>query len=232
VTKEPTIITDESPEHIKFGDAYFERKGNALEYTQNKIAYAGNIYGDRVAQVIFNDDICISGLKDNLGRPLSTVYFMAVKTNRGHKEWYEDDDLSSEAVEYSHCFGDVTSGLDLPSGVTDYNVRKLHNVFKSDLRNGDYRAGLNAIMAGAPTGGYNGTPMPLENGICLGEKQEPYEFYGDIVEFNKVDYKETVIEKVYHRFNTAQRECLKNDKYFDINYDELVGDVYDVDKNS
>ena len=48
------------------------------------------------------------------------------------------------------------------------------------------------------------------------------------MEFSKSNYTETVIEKVYHRFNTAQRECLKNPKYYDIHYDDLVGDIYDV----
>lgn len=232
MSKEPATITDESPKHIKLGDDYFERYGNSLEYTQNKIAFASNIYGDRVAQVIFNDDICVSGLKDNLGRPLTKVYFMVAKTNRGHKEWYEEGNASADTVEYSHCFGEVTSGLDLPSGATDYNVRKLHNVFKDYFDDPDYKDGLNSIMIDAPTGGYSGTPMPLESGITISaDTGEPYEFYGDIVEFSKVNFTETVIEKVYHRFNTAQRECLKNDKYFDINYDKLVGDIYDVEEN-
>lgn len=232
MSKEPATITDESPKHIKLGDDYFERRGDSLEYTQNKIAFASNIYGDRVVQVIFNDDICVSGLKDNLGRPLTKVYFTVVKTNRGHKEWYEEGNASADTVEYSHCFGEVTSGLDLPSGVTDYNVRTLHNVFKDDLSETTYQNGLNIIMTDAPTGDYNGTPMPLESGITISaDTGEPYKFYGDIVEFNKVSFMETVIEKVYHRFNTAQRECLKNDKYFDINYDELVGDIYDVEEN-
>ena len=91
-------------------------------------------------------------------------------------------------------------------------------------------------MSDAPIGEYNGTPMPLETGITLFDNEEkrdePYVFLGDIIEFNKVSFTETVIEKVYHRFNTAQRECLKNDKYFDINYDELSGDIYGVKESS
>ena len=236
LTREPLMVTDESPKHIMLNGIHFERISKQLDYTQNKLAYAGNIYGDRVAQVIFEDDICISGLKDNIGRPLSSVYFMVAKTNRGHKEWYEDGNLNAETVEYSHCFGDLTSGLDLPSGVSDYNVRKLHNVFKNSLNKTDYSAGLAIIMSDAPIGEYHGTPMPLETGITLFDNEEkrdePYVFLGDIIEFNKVSFTETVIEKVYHRFNTAQRECLKNDKYFDINYDELSGDIYDIEENS
>ena len=200
-----------------------------MTYTQNKIAFAENIYGDRVAQVIFNDDICITGLKDNIGRPLSSVYFVAIKTNRGHKEWYEDGDMSADTIEYSHCFGDVTSGLDLPedSGATDFNVRKLYNVFSGQCIE-EYLTGLTLAMEDAPTGhSIDGTPMPLESGIVMDDFDE---FYGDIVEFTKSSFMERTIEKVYHRFNTAQRECLLNEKYYNVNYDELVGDLYDVDE--
>ena len=229
--REPSFVNENSPKYIKLGDEYFKLEGKPLAYTQNKIAFASNIFGDRVAQVIFNDDICITGLKDNLGRPLSTVYFAAIKTNRGHKEWYNSRITSADTVEFSHCFGEVTSGLDLPedSGSTEYNVRKLHNVFKDELTETDYADGLDIIMEDAPTGPYNGTPTPIESGLTLSANTEkPYEFYGDVVEFSVVNYLETVLEKVYHRFNTAQRECLVNKNYFDIHYDELVGDLYDV----
>lgn len=227
--KEPLSVRDDSPKYIKFNDTYFEKTEVPLDYTQNKIAYAENIYGDRVAQVIFNDDICITGLKDNLGRPLSSVYFMAEKTNRGHAKWYEQRNFTADTIEYSHCFGDITSGLDLPKDEesSDYNVRKLHNVFKTEC-DSDYADGLGKIMEDAPTGHYiDGTPLPIESGLTLDLYNE---FYGDIVEFSKTSFAETSIEKVYHRFNTAQRECLKNKNYYDINYDELVGDIYDVNK--
>lgn len=229
ITKEPAVVNENSPKHIKFDDEHFELQGKPLAYTQNKIAFAGNIYGDRVAQVIFNDDICTAGLKDNLRRPLSTVYFMTVKTNRGHKEWYENENFSGDTVEFSHCFGEVTSGLDLPPDdiSTEYNVRKLHNVFVDFFDDTVYSEGLKIAMKNAPKGNYSGTPTPIESGITLEEMDE---FYGDIVEFNRPEYTERVIEKVYHRFNTAQRELLNNDKYFDIHYDELVGDLYDVDQ--
>lgn len=226
-TKEPEVVNENSPRHIKLGDDFFELQSKPLSYSQNKIAFGGNIYGDRIAQVIFSDDICVSGLKDNLGRPLTTVYFMAVKTNRGHEEWYEDRVANTDKIEYSHCFGEVTSGLDLPSGMTDYNVRKLHNINKSDLADQSYSDGLDKILENLPE-----NPIPLERDLDIytgGDSLVPKEFYGDVIEFSRVNYIETTIEKVYHRFNTAQRECLGNSKYFDIHYDELVGDLYDVD---
>lgn len=223
--REPAVIGDKSPEYIKLGNDYFKKIVKPLEYTQNKIAFAENIYGDRVAQVIFTDDIDTAGLKDNLGRPLSKVYFTVEKTNRGHKEWYEQGDLSADTVEFSHCFGDVTSGLDLPDDISDFNVRKLYNVFSGQCASG-YSDGLKVILEDAPSGSYiDGTPLPIESAITVSDYDE---FYGDIVEFNRPTFNETVIEKVYHRFNTAQRECLVNKNYYDIHYDELVGDLYDV----
>ena len=225
--KEPTFISENSPKFLRLGNDYFKKIVRPLEYTQNKIAFAQNIYGDRVAQVIFTDDICTTGLKDNLGRPLSKVYFMVVKTNRGHKEWYEQGNLSADTVEYSHCFGDVTSGLDLPDDVVDFNVRKLYNVLTGQCKE-TYLEGLRTILEDAPIGNFiDGTPIPIESGITVDEYSE---FYGDIVEFNRTVFNEVVIEKVYHRFNTAQRECLVNDKYYNIHYDELVGDLYDVEQ--
>lgn len=225
----PSMVNEKSPKKIEVNGSYFKLSERDLVYTQNKIAFGENIYGDRVAQVIFNDDVCVTGLKDNLGRPLSSVYFMVEKTNRGHKEWYEMGDLSADTVEYSHCFGEITSGLDLPwhTGATEYNVRKLYNIFSAYTDTKAYSDGLERILSEAPTGNYSGTPTPIESGLSL-MNEEMDEFYGDIVEFSKVNFTETVLEKVYHRFNTAQRELLENDKYFDINYDELVGDLYDV----
>lgn len=230
VTKIPSVVTEDSFSAIQIGDMYFYKEAKPLTYTQNKLAFGENIYGDRVAQVIFNDDICVTGLKDNLGRPLSTVYFTAIKTNRGHKEWYNSGLTSDDLVEFSHCFGEITSGLDLPedSGSTEFNVRKLYNVFTGDCQDqNEYLSGLTIVLEDAPKGSYSGTPLPLESGITLSGMDE---FYGDIVEFSKTNFIETPIEKVYHRFNTAQRECLLNKKYYDINYDELVGDLYDVEE--
>ena len=236
VLKEPTVVNSETPDYMQIGDEYIKKLTRPLTYTQNKLAFGENIYGDRVAQVIFNDDICVTGLLDNLGRPLSEVYFMAVKTNRGHKEWYEGTeetgnvpDATVDEVEFSHCFGELTSGLDLPMDEesTEYNVRKLYNVFAEDGDyNQDYKNGLLLALNDAPKGSYNGTPLPLESGITLSSYDE---FYGDIVEYSKIRFAETQLEKVFYRFNTAQRELLKNDKYFDIHYDNLVGDLYDVE---
>lgn len=118
-------------------------EGSNLKSDINKVAFGKNIYGDDIAQIIFTDDININGLVDNNNRPLSKVYFTVIKRNAGHNIWYEkyelnedgkiktDSPKNSEKIEYSHCFGKVTSGLDF-SGMKeepfDYNVHRLHNL--------------------------------------------------------------------------------------------------------
>ena len=205
-----------------------EVDGKELELASeiNKLAYGENIYGDRFAEIVFTDDIDVTGLVDNNGRPVSEVYLTFIKRNKGHEKWYTEKKYGDEDVEFSHCFGEVTSGLDLPTddGCRDYNVRRLHNV-KIDDMTGNYKVNADTLWRDVL-----GTEIkPLEPDITINDD----EFLGDIVEYNPVEAKETVIENVYHRFNTAQREECKNSDYYDIMYDRLDNDDYDAElKNS
>ena len=83
-----------------------------LEYekqsTLSKLGFAKNVYGDDMAQIVYNDDINISNIKDNLGRPLTSLYLSFFKTNYGRKEWY-DGYVKNKNVEHSHCFGKLNS---------------------------------------------------------------------------------------------------------------------------
>ena len=175
----------------------------------NKLAYGENIYGDRLAQVVFTDDIDVDGLVDNNGRPLTEIYFTVIKRNAGNEIWYSNGDITNESVEFSHCFGKVTSGFDLPEEVDDYNVRKIHNI-----------SGVDDVTKEVLN--LTDSPEALEYDITINQD----EFYGDIVEFNPLDYTETVLAVVHHRFNTAQREAV-NENYKNILYDRLQYDDYD-----
>lgn len=193
-----------------------------------KLSFSENIYGDRVGQIVYTDPVDIEGLRDNLGRPLTEVYFTMAKTNRGHEKWYSytggtnaNTTIRDNSVEFSHCFGKVTSGLDLPVGQKDYNVHYLHNVDFNSIQT-SYSAMTKAIYSSL-TGT---TARPIETDITMSQMSGNEGFYGDIVEFNPVEYTETVIENVYQRFNTAQRETT-NPAYYDVLYDELVTDDYD-----
>lgn len=207
--------------------------GERLSNEINKLAYGENIYGDRISQLIFTNKVILNDLRDNLGVKVHDIYLTVIKRNAGRKEWYNEGKYGDKNVEYSHCFGKLTSGFDFgsyakPNGIitspNDYNVRKLHNI---DLDNitGEYSGMTEHIFCNFTNAK---KPKPLEgddeNGIILSD--EVMELYGDIVEFDRSNYNETVLEDVYYRFNTEQRETSKPE-YYDIVTDELVSDDYD-----
>lgn len=188
----------------------------------NKVAFGKNIYGDDIAQVIFMDDIDVDDLLDNNGRPVSEVYFTIVKRNAGYKEWYEEGNYSGETVEFSHCFGEVTSAIDfcgIENEPFDYNIHYLHNMSSATTVMDDTKA--KTFSAWGETV-LIGCPKTIESGVTI----DLDEFYGDIVEYDISKATETVIGNVYHRFNTAQRELWDKD-YRDIKRDEIVSDDYD-----
>ena len=84
----------------------------------NKLSFSQNVYADQVAQIVYTSDFDTTGMRDNLGRPLSELYLTIVKSNRGRKEWYEENKFVEEdeehPIEFSHCFGEITSGLIFP----------------------------------------------------------------------------------------------------------------------
>jgi hypothetical protein len=49
-------------------------------YESYPLAFSQNIYSDQNYQITFNDDVDISDLTDNLGRPLSELYLTMIKT--------------------------------------------------------------------------------------------------------------------------------------------------------
>lgn len=203
-------------------------EGGELRSEVNKAGFGRNIYGDDVAQIVFTDDVDVTGLVDNNGRPVSEVFLTVVKRNAGHDRWYNTDGLSrkdrfaSGDVEYSHCFGKVTSGIDfggLDNEPFDYNARYLHNMDSAVTRS-DKAAG-NTFSAWGDTV-LNGRPDVLEDNITA----DMDEFYGDIVEYDVSNAQETVVGQVCHRFNTAQRESFGME-FRDIYQDVIASDDYD-----
>ena len=51
------------------------------DYEAYQAGFSENAFNDPVIQVMFNEDIDVSGLTDNLGRPLSELYFTTIKTD-------------------------------------------------------------------------------------------------------------------------------------------------------
>ena len=196
--------------------------GSNLKSDINKIAFGKNIYGDDTAQIIFTDDIDVEGLVDNNGRPVSKVYFTVIKRNAGYEKWYREDnpEYNSNDIEFSHCFGKVTSGLDF-SGIKDepwdYNVHRLHNL-DTEQSEGSIEDRTLDVWGSA----VSSKVEPIEGNITIDDD----EFYGDVVEYDLASAKETIISPIYHRVNTAQREIF-NPIFRDILQDKIVSDDYD-----
>lgn len=191
---------------------------NPFSTTLNKLAFAKNAYGDNVAQIIYDDDIMIEGLVDNLNRPLTEIYLTIIKNNKGNEKWYEQGRIGDEDVEFSHCFGKISSGFDLPTFSHKYNVHKIHNIKNLTDKASQPKNVLSYI---------NESVSPLETNIT----KDKTTFYGDIVEYSPLKMEERVLEDVYYRFNTKQREICNNPNYQSFNIDEIIYDDYDFQRD-
>ena len=205
----------------------------------SKLAFAKNIYSDSIGQVVYTDDIDLSFIKDNLGRPLSSLYFTIVKNNMGYKEWYGygcdapswnnkyKDLIKHENVEYSHCFGKVKCGMEVNDICFDLpiNIRYLkyetNTGFNTKVINGNnrsYRAdGLNFVIE--------------DDEVWFNTDTN---YYGDLCYFDNFNSAEVSIQPILHRFNTAQRESsysASNNFFNKYIYDEIAKDDYDVDNS-
>lgn len=151
------------------------------DYEIYNVAFSQNIYNDPITQFVFNEDIDVSDLTDNLGRPLSELYLTMVKTN------------SSDNV---FSFGSVSSGIEVPF------MAELNNSSNSGLA---YLRDIPVIHK-IHNGGSSPFPThtPLESNITISDT----DFYGDVVEYNRFQVIETVLGNVCHRFNTINRETI------------------------
>ena len=217
---------------------YYIGKYNKVDYDFNseinKLAFANNIYGDNLAQIVYIDDVDVKGLTDNLERPLSDIYLTIVKANNGHNEWYPeegDPNYTADTITVARAFGKVTSGIDLPPDdgfYMDYNVHRLHNIKFNDLRTKYDEGEFNTPQENVGMTNYkpDGDDFlllePFEDDITI----EQEFFLGDLVEFSVSQYQETILEPVYHRVNTAQREYVSKE-YKDIVIDEIYVDDYE-----
>lgn len=189
-----------------------------------KMAFSRNIYNDTVGELVYTDDINFDLLKDNLGRPLSTIYLTLIKNNAGYREWYgknnkaaTDISLSGDTIEYSHVFGKVTSAFELSQeSLLDSTHRNIFSTNNS--RNG---TALNTKKIASIDS--------LDNDE-INVQQEA--FYGDLCCYSPNMCDEQIIQDVQFRFNTAQRELTSADKAYNFfnkfSYDEIISDDFDA----
>lgn len=153
----------------------FKKINTNFDYESYKLSFSQNIYSDELTQCVFNDDIDVSNLVDNLGRPISELYLTILKTNSGN------------------LFTNVSSGIETPvlSALTANTINHIKKI-----------PAINRI--------HNGTTLPfithvpLETSIDISRDR----FYGDLVEYNRLEVMETILADVSHRFNTVNRETV------------------------
>ena len=198
---------------------------NEYEFTsiQSKLGFSKNIYSDQIGQVVFTDDIDLRHIRDNLGRPVTSLYLLFIKNNRGYKEWYGYNytpvDRGSENVEFSHCFGAITCAFDL---IKD-SIYRNESVNLKTINNISFTK-------------YPGLSSRINNrGGCEVDYFRDKLFYGDLVCFDNTQYTETSLQWANHRFSTGQRESKlssENVLFKDFSYDEIKRDDFDSDSQS
>lgn len=169
-----------------------------------KLGFAKTGYGDEISEIVFTDDLNSSYLRDNLGRPLSELYFTITKNNAGYKEWYgvggKSRNIASDNVEFSHCFGPVVSGFLLSPHISK---KSTEFISIKDMTNSD------------------GEEIDFSSTI---------DFVGDISAYNPVLCEEKHIQNAMHRFNTVQRE-MKPDGLTEFFYNDFSADTSVFDSN-
>ena len=217
----------------------YQDKRYEFENHISRLAFAKNIYTDEVGQVVFTDDLDISNLKDNLGRPLTSLYMTFVKNNKGYKEWYGYDyadgawnvnEIGDVNVEFSHCFGKVTCGIEASyeSSFDDSikSVRRINNVDTTII---GYEVGGIISNKDRKYTTESGKEVKITNQEVWFDTDKHY--YGDLSYYDNYNAVERHIDYVMHRFNTAQRESYRSaskDYYKNYLYDNILIDDYDT----
>lgn len=152
------------------------------DYETYKLAFSQNVYQDDVAQFVLNEDVDVSNLVDNLGRPLTELYLTIIKTD-------------SAAL-----FTQVKSGIELPF-IEQLNTSNTSNPYLLSI----------PVINKIHNGGQLPFPshIPLENNVKITDNDDiigNIEYYGDLVEYNEAELREIVLADVAHRFNTLNRE--------------------------
>ena len=169
-----------------------------------KLGFANTSYGDDTVEIVYTDDIDVSHLKDNLGRPISDIFLTIVKNNKGYREWYGIDgniDIKSKSIEYSHCFGKNNCGF------------LLSEYFRENRNsNTGTRLNSNGVWDVRDITATNNMGLPMfetKNGENPGDEikfEDTLSYYGDICCYSPIDCDEQILQTAMNRFNTVQRE--------------------------
>lgn len=116
--KLPNFIDETIPITDDNIDSMITGASTSFLYEAYQPGFSRNIFNDSVYQVQYIDDIDINLLKDNLGRPLTEIYFTIIKKN-----------IIDDNNEPSNMFTKVMSGIDSLTGSTGYaNIRIINSI--------------------------------------------------------------------------------------------------------
>ena len=227
----------------------------------SRFGFASSVYNDNITQLIYNDDINVNNLIDNLGRPLSEFYLTIIKNNKGHEIWYdssnwngnefESEDYTAKDIEYSHCFGKVSCGLnfggdgDLKLRAKNGDINLINELGVYGTKDKDDPLKYNTSKIGEYVT-QEGMSLYVKSNDNLkrlvvkndGNTNDSIKvdglFYGDFVEYNPSEAQEKVLSDCYHRFNTYQREMqfAESNIYKKLCGWDILSDDYDVTPNN
>lgn len=211
-----SIINDEtlygdSSEELNLIENYSQKEKTFESHVSDE-SFAKTSYGDANTEIVYTDDIDISFLRDNLGRPVSDIFLTVIKNNKGYKDWYGiggDVNINEESIEMSHCFGKNNCGFILSD-----NYRKFKEYSTIDARD----------------------ITVLKHGLLYAQQDDEIDdetnrYYGDICCYSPLDCDEQSIQSVHNRFNTAQRELYKYGNYNGFYGGNLYRDEIKDDEN-
>jgi len=156
------------------------------DYETYRVAFSQNSYQDSIVQFIFNEDIDVSNLVDNLNRPLTELYLTIIKTDS------------------NGLFSQIKSGIELPF-IAQLNTSNTSNPHLLNI------PVINKIHNGSNLP-FN-SHVPLEENVKINNNNniiDNNDYYGDLVEYSVAELRETVLAHVSHRFNTFNRETNPN----------------------
>lgn len=214
-------FVDKKPNFDELDEDLISRYGTKEEEFESHIGqlgFARNVYNDGVTEIVFSDTINLKGLRDNLNRPLSSLYFTAIKNNAGYREWYgyhQSPCYSSSTIEYSHCFGANTAAFKLsPSSLPNHEFKNIYSIKNTegeleglDISQINNRGNL-IVEDGEDTPFISNNEIEYNSVYYNNEKIYDGDnfFYGDLCSYDKTNLIETPIQDIYYRFNTLQRE--------------------------
>lgn len=158
------------------------------DYETYQAGFSENVYNDLITQFVFNEDIDVKNLTDNLNRPLSEIYLTIIKTDS------------------NNLFTNVSSGIEIPF-ISNLNTSNTNLYLRSV-----------PCISKIHNGGLLPFPshIALENNVTINNNDllvDNNDFYGDLVEYNKNEIIETTLSDIQHRFNTLNRETVANLSY-------------------